>query len=112
MAGGSVIIDPQDPLPEGRWIYRRIFIWAIVMASCAGIGWIIYQTDDPATLGNIAKLLVGLIALLSTYYLIAPSAEHIVRLVQGAAVRKADVVERASEHIGRHYRRDDDERGM
>ena len=78
----SAALDPQDPLPEGRWLFRRLFTWLLVLMCCALLGWIVHQLRGEARLVEVAQWLIGLIALLSTYYLIAPSAEHIVRLVQ------------------------------
>lgn len=90
------MIDPQDPLPEGHWLWRRAFIWLLTMACCWAIWTIIPRIHDQAALVEVTKWLIGLIALVVTYYLIAPSAEHIVRLVQGARVKRAAAVERAA----------------
>lgn len=73
--------DPQDPLPEAQWTFRRWFTYGVTIASLAGVGWIISKLSDGSHLAGIAYSLIGLAALLATYYLIAPSAEHVVRLL-------------------------------
>jgi inner membrane protein involved in colicin E2 resistance len=73
--------DPQDPLPEAQWTFRRWFTYGVTIASLSGVGWTIHKIADGAHLAGVAYALVGLCALLATYYLIAPSAEHVVRLL-------------------------------
>lgn len=93
------VIDPQDPLPEGKWIWRRLFIWLLTIAACACIWWIVPRINGQAELVDVIKWLIGAIIILATYYLIAPSAEHIVRLVQGGRSARAGMVERAAEMV-------------
>lgn len=66
----------QDPLPEPQWFFRRIFTWGVTLLAAAGVGFIIglAPRDD---LQLIALFLVGLISLLATLYLIAPSAPEL-----------------------------------
>lgn len=80
-------VDPQDPLPEPRWGFRRTLIFGITFAALALIRWQFPRVPADDLRGVIYALL-GLIALLATYYLIAPSAEHIVSTVQAWRRRK------------------------
>jgi uncharacterized membrane protein YuzA (DUF378 family) len=78
--------DPQDPLPEAHWTFRRYFTFALSAVCLALVGWIIHKLDDGGPLAGVAYCLIGLCALVVTYYLVAPSAEHIVRLIRLASL--------------------------
>lgn len=73
-----------DPLPEGRFLYRRLFSYTICIVVLGLLVYIVNQLDGDATLAGIAKWLIGLLALVITYYMLAPSAEHMVRAIQAA----------------------------
>ncbi|MDM8352907.1 hypothetical protein [Brevundimonas diminuta] len=81
-------INPQDPLPEASWFWRRWFTYVVTIACLGGVGWIIHKLADGVHLAGVAYALIGLCALLATYYLIAPAAEHIVKLVRLASLLK------------------------
>lgn len=80
-----VTVDPQDPLPESNWFWRRVFIFLLTATILFGV-W--YYVDTLATaalllnetaikgLISILKFCLWLIAGLITLYLIAPSAEQ------------------------------------
>ena len=78
----------QDPLPEAHWTFRRIFTYVVTLLSLAGVAWIIHKLSDGGHLVGIGYALVGLCALMATYYLIAPAAEHIVRIIRLATLLK------------------------
>jgi hypothetical protein len=78
--------DLQDPLPEGHWTFRRWFTFVLSAVCLALVAWIVHKLNDGGPLAGVAYCLIGLVALVVTYYLIAPSAEHITRIVQSAAV--------------------------
>lgn len=94
------MIDPQDPLPEPTWGWRRAFVWFVTITACALLGYIVQQLRGNASLAEVAKWLIGLIAYLVTCYLIAPSAEHITRVVQAGRTMRVGAVERAAAAIG------------
>lgn len=72
--------DLQDPLPEGQWLFRRIFTWTLTVALLALLGFVIARL--PASdLQPVALWLVGLIALVVTFYLLAPSAPELARIL-------------------------------
>lgn len=51
-------VDPQDPLPESNWVWRRIFVFvfgSIAMLGVAAVLWIIW------TLGNNTLNLISLL---------------------------------------------------
>lgn len=89
--------DPQDPLPESNWFWRRVFACVVTAAALALTGLIVWQmtaallvivrgdADATATvnaLRDIAFYLVGLALALSIAYLIAPSGEQVAKMVQ------------------------------
>lgn len=80
--------DQQDPLPESSWKHRRWFSFGVTIACLVGVGWIIHKLVEAAHLAGVAYGLIALAALLATYYLIAPSAEHVVKLIQTARIFK------------------------
>jgi len=91
--------DPQDPLPEGQWTWRRLFAWFTNLATLGGVGWIVHQIgNDPAQV-NIAFALLALNAFVTLLYMAGASADQIVRIVQEANVRRAGMVERAAELV-------------
>jgi len=69
--------DITNPAPEPTWKYRRIYTYGLTAAVCVGI--VIALAFRANT---VALALTALLALLATYYMIAPSAEHIVATVQ------------------------------
>lgn len=91
---GGVRIDPQDPLPESNFLYRRLTTWFIVMALLALV-W--HNVEALHGLGavdglvEITKWLIALTGIVSTYYLIAPSAEQVVRIIQTARVLRQGI---------------------
>lgn len=80
--------DLQDPLPEGSWTFRRWFTYLTTLACLLGIGWVIHKLTEGEHLAGVAYGLLVLCGLLSTNYLVGPSAEHIVKLLQTASIFK------------------------
>lgn len=71
--------DPQDPLPEGQWLFRRLYTWSLTIAAIALLWWLVRRM--PAEdLQLVALWIIGLLALVVTYYLLAPSAAELARI--------------------------------
>ena len=87
-------LDAQDPLPESGFLYRRITVWVVCIAIL-GLLWFnvhaLRALEHGDGLVEISKWLIVLIGLILTYYLIAPSAEHIVRMVQTVGAWKSGI---------------------
>lgn len=85
----KVTIDTQDPLPENNFFWRRVFSWALTLLCLALVA---YALESLHGLGAaeyvfyLGKYLIGLVTLLVTYYMIAPSAEQIVKMIQAAKI--------------------------
>jgi len=75
---------------EMKWGWRRGLTYLAVIVSLALVGLIIRKLDDPTALLILAQWLIGLIAMFATYYLIGPTAEHIVAAVQAFRQRRDD----------------------
>ncbi len=94
------IPDPQDPLPEANWFWRRVFVFACATA----ILFLVYGAVDrlgtvavvkpevgiPAFV-SIVKLLIITVNILVLFYMIAPSAEQITKMIKTASLLKAGV---------------------
>jgi hypothetical protein len=78
--------DPQDPLPESSWFWRRLFVGAATAALMFGVWWHIDTVGKAALAGSVPaveglidllKMCLYLVGLLILLYLIAPSAEQL-----------------------------------
>lgn len=87
-------IDPQDPLPETNWFWRRVYTFALSLISLAFIWYGLEALNamrQPQHVFSITRYMVGVHVLLITFYMLAPSAEQIVKLVQAAKLLRAGV---------------------
>lgn len=82
-------VDPQDALPENTWGWRRLFIYGATIVGLILLAVIVHKVSEGEYLAGIAYGLIGLIAWLATLYLIAPSGEHIARILSLSAILKA-----------------------
>lgn len=81
--------DEQDPLPELTFTWRRWYTYAATLALLLLLGWIVWGLTNAAAakeLGDTAFWLIMLIGWLATCYLIAPSGEQVVKMVQAAKI--------------------------
>ena len=80
--------DPQDPLPESNWFWRRLFVGIICAAILVIVWWYADDIGEVALKGGagtveavnglvgLLKLSLYLLGLVIMLYLIAPSAEQ------------------------------------
>lgn len=97
-AGPPVEATLQDPLPESGFFYRRITTWAVSLLILGMLWFIVVSLRHlaaPDGLVTVAKWLIVLLGLSQTYYLIAPSAEHIVKMIQTVGAWKSGIVTRS-----------------
>ena len=107
--------DPQDPLPEANWFWRRVFVFVALAASFGiliGLGLAtnrivsnIVNRIDSMDAVNVAQITVVALHVIQqmftlmfytvivivTYYMVAPSAEQITKMLQTARLLKAGV---------------------
>lgn len=93
-------IDPQDPLPEPTWLWRRLFVYAVSIVFLVLIWVGVHRLAEAAMLepsrgiGALLSAVQWLIAALIcviTYYLVAPSAEQIVKMIQAARLQRTRI---------------------
>lgn len=74
------MIDPQDPLPEGDWKFRRMFVYGLVLLLVVALFMTIALSPKP-DLQRIAGWLILLIGFVTVLYLVAPSAVEVIRML-------------------------------
>lgn len=111
----STTTDMQDPLPEANWLWRRVFtfiamaaIFAILIGLAIATNRIVsnvvgrIDTMNAVAVAEIAKqalvviltmfkLMFWALIVVVTYYMVAPSAEQITKMMQTAGLLKAGV---------------------
>lgn len=92
--------DPQDPLPESNWLWRRAFIFLITIALLAGV-W--FKVDDLSVVAliqnetaikgliTILKWALSLIGVMVLLYLVAPSAEQVAKMMATLSAWKSGI---------------------
>lgn len=107
--------DPQDPLPEANWLWRRVFVFlalAFAFTILIGLGYavnrivgnVVNRIDnmDAVNVAQITvvalnvimqmfRLMIYTVLVVVTYYMVAPSAEQITKMLQTARLLKAGV---------------------
>jgi hypothetical protein len=92
--------DIQDPLPESSWFWRRVFCFLVVAVllffvwgAVDRLGKVAILAPDRGIPGlvSVTKSILFLAMLTITYYLLAPSAEQLTKLVKTASLLKSGV---------------------
>lgn len=96
----SVTTDLQDPLPESSWFWRRVFVFTVTAAvlwmlwgaitQLGNVALVEPRSGVPALL-SLCKWIIGMTALMATYYMVAPSAEQLTKIVKTASLLQAGV---------------------
>lgn len=85
----SVTIDPQNPLPEASFTWRRI-ITICVCATMLALDWYLatklHDLGVSSDLLTFAKWNIVFNGLVLTYYFVAPSAAELTNIVQSASI--------------------------
>lgn len=92
-------IDVQDPLPETNWFWRRVYTFVLSLVSVAFIWYgleALYDMKQADSIYRVTRYMIGVHVLLITYYMVAPSAEQIVKLIQAAKLLQSGVTMRRS----------------
>ena len=78
---------PQpSPLAEGRWLWRRIYVFSISLGLWKLMADIV-RGATPEILPRISDGLMALLALLLILYLVAPTAQQVVELLAEVKLR-------------------------
>lgn len=101
--------DLQDPLPESSWLWRRIFVFTTTAAvlfmlwgaidRLAAVALSAPQLGVPALL-SLCKWIIGFSGMMATYYMVAPSAEQITKMVKTAALLRGGVQVAGRQRVG------------
>lgn len=110
-----ILTDPQDPLPEANWLWRRVFTFVTIgLAFVIAIGLAVavnrivgnvvgrLDTMDARNVAQITVVALNVILKMFTlmfyvviaailFYMIAPSAEQITKMIQTAGLLKHGV---------------------
>lgn len=96
-----VTIDPQNPLPEPSFFWRR-WIAILICANALVFAWFaaawLVGGEQWNQLYGLTKLLIYFAGVVLTYYFIAPSATELTNMIQSAGLMKKslDVAETAA----------------
>lgn len=75
-----------EPLAEGRWLFRRLYAFAV----SAGLWVLLMRTVGRMPAEMLPKMtdgLMGLLALILVLYLVAPTAQQLVALLANARLK-------------------------
>lgn len=107
--GPTPQVDLQDPLPESSWVWRRAFVFATTAAvlfmlwgaidRLAAVALSAPQLGVPALL-SLCKWIIGFSGMMATYYMVAPSAEQITKMVKTAALLRGGVQVAGRQRVG------------
>lgn len=99
----SVTLDPQNPLPEGSFMWRRIFA-AIIGANVLVFVWFVaawlHHGQQWEHLYGLTKLMIYGAGLILTYYFVAPSASELTNMLATAGVLKHSLTTAAQSALG------------
>ena len=69
--------EEVSPLAEGRWLWRRLYVFATTAAA-----WVLLErliaVIPPEAAPRLIEALMGLLALTMVLYLVAPSAQQLI----------------------------------
>ncbi len=75
-------------LAEGRWLWRRLYVFTASAALWLLLARAVGRTA-PADLPRVTEGLMGLIALMLVLYLVAPTAQQLVAVLANLRLRLA-----------------------
>lgn len=110
-----VLVDMQDPLPESNWLWRRVLTFLAIVVIFSLMAWLSYATDkivggvvqriDGMSAEAVAAITVRALGVIEkmfgwmywallvvvTYYMVAPSAEQIAKMIGAVSLLKGGV---------------------
>lgn len=109
------VADAQDPLPESNWLWRRVLTFLaiiVIFAIMAGLGYAVHRIVggvigriDNMTANEVAAITIKALGVIErmfgwmywallvvvTYYMVAPSAEQIAKMISAVSLLKGGV---------------------
>lgn len=102
-SGDGVTIDPQNPLPEGSFFYRRLFA-AVIGFNALVFVWVaaywLHSGGWHDQVFSLTKLMVYAAGVILTYYFVAPSASELTNMIATASLMKHSLTTAAQTAIG------------
>lgn len=102
-AADPVTMDPQNPLPEGSFMWRRIFA-AVIGANALVFAWFAaHWFHSGAQWEHLYGLTMTMIygaGLILTYYFVAPSASELTNMIATASLMKHSLSTAAQSALG------------
>lgn len=89
-----VRVDVQDPLPETNWFWRRVYTFMLSLVSVAFIWYgmeALTLMREAESVYQITRYMIGVHVILITFYMVAPSAEQIVKMIQATKLMRDGV---------------------
>lgn len=77
-------------LPESNFKFRRIYSYALTLILSGLIGLTVWQMEASDDLRTTAFWLIIALIITNTYYMVAPTAEQIPRILQAARLKLFD----------------------
>lgn len=72
--------EETSSLAEGRWLWRRLYVFATSAGAWVLLDRLIAATP-PAAVPRLAEGLMGLLALAMVLYLVAPTAQQLIATI-------------------------------
>ncbi len=109
------LIDAQDPLPESNWLWRRVLTFLaiiVIFALMTGLGYAVHRIVggvidriDTMSAPAVAEITIRALGVIErmfgwmywsllvvvTYYMVAPSAEQIAKMISAVSLLKGGV---------------------
>ena len=88
----ATAVDVQDPLPESDWFWRRSYTFLMSLILLAATAYVLFGLREVGDADGLLRMGLRILWVLSgviTFYLIAPSAEQLARIIQSAGIIKA-----------------------
>lgn len=76
----------RSPLAEGRWLWRRLYVFAASGGLWVLLAWAVRRVE-PVAMARVAEGLMSLLGLLLVLYLVAPTAQQLIELIAQLRLR-------------------------
>lgn len=88
-ADPATAVDVQDPLPESNWFWRRAYSFGMSLLLLGATAYVLIGLRDAQDADGLLEMgmrQLWILAGVITFYMIAPSAEQIARIIQSARI--------------------------
>jgi hypothetical protein len=74
----------MSPPIEVRWLWRRIYTYAVTLLNCTGLGAIVWRLNSPEALKWLGLALIGANVVVATLYLAGATVTDWAKLAHAA----------------------------